>query len=339
MSPSSRPFNTLFTSAGRRVELLRAFRRAYQELELPGRVIATDIDPLAPALQVADRSFLMPRLSEESYLPALEELCQREEISLIFPLIDPDIEILSRHRARLAELGARAAVVGPEAVKATADKWDTQRFFGSLGLPQAKSWLPGDPELARQDFPLFIKPRRGSASQFTFRVETQRQLDFFLDYVPNPIVQELLPGPEITTDVIADLQGEVLGLVSRRRIAVRSGEVIKGVTVKDPRIFDGAVKIARALPAVGPITVQCLYKGDVPYFTEINARLGGGLPLGLAAGVEAPRWLLARSAGLPLELPPLGSYQEGLHLSRFDDSFFLGERELETFAGRGFRSR
>jgi carbamoyl-phosphate synthase large subunit len=48
--------NVLFTSAGRRVELLRAFRRAYATLGLDGRVVAVDVDPLAPALSAADRA-------------------------------------------------------------------------------------------------------------------------------------------------------------------------------------------------------------------------------------------------------------------------------------------
>ncbi len=40
--------NLLFTSAGRRVELLRAFRRAYEALGIGGSITITDIDPLAP---------------------------------------------------------------------------------------------------------------------------------------------------------------------------------------------------------------------------------------------------------------------------------------------------
>ena len=47
------------------------------------------------------------------------------------------------------------------------------------------------------------------------------------------------------------------------------------------------------------------------------------LPLGIAAGVPSPRWLLALAAGHKIEVPPLGSYQVALYLTRFDDSFFL----------------
>jgi carbamoyl-phosphate synthase large subunit len=146
---------------------------------------------------------------------------------------------------------------------------------------------------------------------------------FFSQYVQDPLVQEFLPGPEITTDVVCDLEGSVLGIVSRRRIEVRAGEVSKGVTIYDADIQEACVRIAEALPAVGPITVQCIMKDGKPVFTEINARLGGGIPLAVAAGLNAPALILARVAAVQIDVPPLGAYETGLHITRYDQSFFL----------------
>lgn len=325
--------NVLFTSVGRRVELLRAFHQAYRDLELEGHIVAVDIDPLAPALQEADSPYIVPRLSDSSYIPALVEICQREQVHLVFPLIDPDIPVLARYRQEIETTGARVVVVSEDAANLTADKWQTYRFLKELGVPVPMSWLPKYLDPDDLDYPVFIKPRFGSAGKNTFKVRDKHDLAFFLDYVPDPIVQEYLPGPEITNDVVCDLEGEVLAVVLRQRIEVRWGEVAKGVTVYDPAIAEACVKIAQALPAVGPVTVQCMMKDGVPCFTEINARLGGGVPLGIAAGVDSPRWLLAKAAGLPVEIPPLGSYQTGLYLTRFDDSFFLTEAEREQMAG------
>lgn len=324
--------NVLFPSAGRRVELLRHFRRAYQALGIAGHLIALDIDPLAPALQAADKNYLVPRYTELDYLPTLAEICRRETIDLVFPLIDPDIPLFAKHRHQLEAAGAKVAVVSSGAASTVGDKWATTHFFQSLGLAVPRSWLPDDLLTIPSDYPLFIKPRDGSAAQNTFRVRNRRELEFFLEYVPNPLVQEYLPGPEITCDVICDLEGEVLGVVMRQRIAVRAGEVVKGVTIYDPFIAEACLKIAAALPAIGPITVQCMLKDGVPHFTEINARFGGGVPLSVAAGVDGPQWLLARTAGIPINIPPLGSYQTGLYMTRFDDSFFLSEQTRAEMA-------
>jgi carbamoyl-phosphate synthase large subunit len=329
MSPT---INVLFTSAGRRVELLRAFREAYAALQLEGHIIALDIDPLAPALQLADRPYIVPRLNTAAYIPTLLEICRREQVSLIFPLIDPDIPLLAQHRAAIEATGAKLAVVPYPAAQVAADKWQTTQFFQQLGLATPRSWLPEQLEMGAPTYPLFIKPRRGSAAKNAFRVENERELSFFLEYVPEPIIQECISGPEITNDVICNVGGELWAVVSRRRIEVRWGEVAKGITIYDPTITNACAAIAEALPALGPITVQCLMKGDIPYFTEINARLGGGVPLGIAAGANSPRWLLAKAAGIEETIPPLGSYQTGLYMTRFDDSYWLTHSEYERLA-------
>lgn len=331
--------NILFTSVGRRVELLRGFREAYQSLGVSGRIVAVDIDPLAPALRLADRPYIVPRLDDPDYVPALLEILGREQVAVVFPLIDPDVPKLAAHREVLQATGARLAVVSPEAAGIAADKWRTNEFFRRLGLTVPRSWLPGRLGPSEAEYPLFIKPRFGSASQQAFKVENPRQLAFFSEYVSQPIFQEYLPGPEITNDVICDCDGHVISVVSRQRIRVRAGEVIVGKTIFDPAITDACVRIAEALPAVGPITVQCMSNGtdgngSVAKFTEINARLGGGLPLGIAAGANSPLWLLAAAANVPLEIPPLGSYRTGLYLSRFDQSQFVTEAEREQMASR-----
>lgn len=320
--------NVLFTSVGRRVELLRAFRRAYRDLRLGGSILAADHDALAPALPEADRQVLVPKITDPEYIPTLAEVCRRYRVDLVFPLIDPEIPLLSERRAEFEASGTRVVVVPEDAARVTEDKLLTDRLFRDLGVPTPTTWTADEARSGGLDFPVFVKSRSGSAGEHASVARERRQLEFFLDYVPDPIVQAFVDGPEITSDVVCDLDGEVLAVVSRRRIAVRSGEVSKGVTVADPRIVERCVAIAHRLEAIGPITVQCLLADGQPCFTEVNARFAGGVPLAIAAGAPVVHWLLARIAGLEVEIPPLGTYRVGLHLSRFDDSLFVSQEEL-----------
>jgi len=322
--------NVLFTSAGRRVELVRAFRRAYEALDLTGAIVAVDIDPLAPALSRADRHYLIPRLNEPTYIESLVRICRHEAIDLLVPLVDRDIPVLVEHRGELEATGARALLPTVESAGIVADKWLTYEFFCRLGLPTPRSWLPKDVVAGDLEYPVFIKPRFGSAGEGTFRVNSRMELEFFLEYVDRPIIQEYLPGPEITSDVLCDFDGNVVAVVSRQRIEVRAGEVAKGVTVRDAEVIEGCVAVAKGLDATGPITVQCMLRNDRPLFTEVNHRFGGGLPLAIAAGAPYPMWLLALAAHQPIDLPPLGSYRTGVHLSRYDESLILSEEELDA---------
>jgi len=329
--------NLLFTSAGRRVELLRAFRQAYLDLGLKGKVVAVDMDPLAPALQVADKAYLLPSLGDSDYLPQLAEVIRRESIHRVFPLIDPDVPVLARGRAQLEERGARVVVVSPETAEIARDKWRTFQFFREHGIPTPMTWLPGGRPWADVVYPVFLKPRYGSAGKGAFRAQDRAEAEFFSKHIPDPIVQEYLPGPEITNDVSCGLDGEVWAVVSRKRIEVRWGEVAKGQTMRDRNILRYCLTVAREMAARGPITVQCILREGEPSFTEINARFGGGLPLGIAAGVPSPRWYLAEAAGLPVQPPALGEYRLGVYLTRFDESFFIDEAQYQKLAGHRLR--
>jgi len=326
--------NLLFLSVGRRVELMRLFRRAYDRLGINGRVVGLDIDPLAPALQAVDVPLIVPRLDDPEFVLQLLSVCRRERIACVFPLIDPDIAVLARNRTAIEASGARVAAVIESALDLANDKWRTTELFQRLGLPTPQSWLADtlDPNMA--SYPLFIKPRWGSAGVGASRVENADELRYALAHVSQPIIQECLPGPEITNDVICGLDGHVAAVVSRQRIEVRWGEVAKGITIRDERIIAACQRVAEALPARGPITVQCMMRGETPCFTEINARLGGGAPLADAAGVDFATWLLAQAAGLDCALPPLGQYREGLYLTRSDTSLFLTQEQYDDIARR-----
>lgn len=324
--------NLLFTSVGRRLELLRAFRKAYDMLKLDGNIVAFDADPLAPALSIADKVYIVPKVDSPDYIPKLVSICRDEKVHLVFPLIDPDIFQLVDNREQIESSGAKVVVIPDKYARITHDKWLTHQFFEHIGIRNSKYWLPRDMKTINPSFPLFIKNRFGSAAKDTFKLDNSRELEFFITYVPNPIIEEFLPGPEITNDVFCDLQGKVLSVVSRKRLEVRSGEVQKGVTIYDESITRDCVKIAQALEGIGPLTIQCIMKENIPYYTEINARFGGGVPLGIAAGCDMPQWILAQLTGIDFNVPVIGQYKVGLYLSRYDDSIFVSGNNLEKTA-------
>ena len=318
---------------------MRAFRSAANGLDLPCRIVGTDVSPLAPALHEVDVPALVPRVDDPAYVPLLVDLCREHSVAAVFPLIDPDVPVLAAAREALEDVGAQVMAIAPDAVATVSDKRRTTDFFRSIGLDTPPSWLPGDPALQDPELlPLIVKPRRGSAAKNVFVATTPAELAFFASYVPDPIIQELLPGPEITIDVVCDHDGQVLAVVCRQRIEVRWGEVAKGVTIKDPTIVEAGIEVARRLPAIGPFTLQCMMKDGRPHYTEINARLGGGLPLGIAAGADSPRLLLASIAGISQPPSGLAEYDDGVLFTRFDDSRFMTQEEVARFESRHLRS-
>ncbi len=314
--------NVLITSAGRRTSLLRAFKCAVGEA---GAVFAGDLDPLAPALYLADRAFALPPVTRADYIPHVLDLVTRHQIGLVVPTIDTELPSLAAHAARFAEVGGVALVSSPAFVTLTRDKWLTGQHFAAAGVATPRAWLP---EALDDTLPerLFVKPRDGSASRDTHRTPRARLAEV-LPRVANAVVQEELRGPEITVDALLDFAGTPLHYVPRLRLRTLAGESIQGVTLPDTELRPWLVKtlgVAGRLGARGPITLQAFLTPTGPVLSEINARFGGGFPLCYAAGGRYPEWLLELLAGAP-PVSRLGAYRAGLHMTRYYCEHFTTE--------------
>ena len=322
--------NVLFTSVGRRVELMQAWQMAFKNNKITGRIFGTDIDPLAPAIQLVNKGFIVSRTDSPAYISQVFDICKNQKIDLVFPLIDPDIPVLAENKTLFDEIGTKIVVINIEQVEITADKWRTYSFFQSMGLNTPNSWLPSEKiEWDNLLYPLFIKPRSGSASINAKKVISPLHLKDLSENTENPIIQEFIDGTEITCDVICGLNGKVQSVIQRQRIETRSGEVSKGKTVFYKDVMDSCLKIGDALNAIGPITVQCIINNDTPYFIEINPRYGGGAPLGIAAGANSPEWYIKEHLGISYEVPKLGVYQTNLFMTRYDQAFFLKDEDIQ----------
>lgn len=320
--------NVLLTSAGRRTSLLQLFQTCIHERG--GQLWAGDCDPLAPTLQVADESLVLPRIEDPEYRPALLDHVQRHEIELLVPLIDPDLQPLAEARDAFAEVGCQVLVSDPDLLDLTLDKWKTIQHFSKTGIRTPASWLPESSSRDAWPDPVFVKPRRGSASNAARRVP-RSELSAVLPSINNPLLQEVVEAPEMTVDALFDLEGTLLHYVPRLRLRTRAGESIQGRTLPDTDVGPWLRLVLRALGnlgARGPVTLQAFLTEPEPALSEINPRFGGGFPLAYAAGGHYPEWIVEMCTGRSVE-PRLGAYTEDLCMTRAYTEWFVDASTLE----------
>ena len=261
----------LFTCAGQRVDIVSAFARA------DATTIATDINPLAPALYHADSYALARRVDDPGYVGSLRDLVRAHDVRLVVPLTDLDQAILARHRD---ELDPALVLLPPlDVVEAMSDKYLAHVAFEERGIASPPTWLP-DGLPAEIDLPVLVKARQGFGSRHIYRAETRAQLDFHLGHTPVPsIVQACCRGDEYSVDVLCDFEGRCLNAIPRTMIESKGGESIKGMTVKDPELIDAARVVAEALPIWGPANIQLFREPSGRLeVTDVNPRFGGGFP-------------------------------------------------------------
>ncbi|NND03480.1 MAG: ATP-grasp domain-containing protein [Acidimicrobiia bacterium] len=312
----------LVSSVGRRASLVDLCRESAKGVLKDARVVATDMTDFCPAGSRVDRLHMVPSATDPSWLGAIVAVCELEGVDLVIPTIDPELPGFAGARASFEDVGASVMVSSPEVIRTCGDKKRFNIWAQGLGLPIPDQANPAtvlaDPNAT---YPRFFKPRSGSSSLGAAIVEEFADLEL-RSRKYDGVVQELLHGDEFTCDVYVDLSGQVRGVVPRQRLAVRSGEISKGVTVRDSEVIQLATETVRSLSgARGIITVQIFRTEHGLKLIEVNARVGGGYPLSRRAGVDMLRAAVLESQGRAVP-DELFEWEEDVTMMRHDVEVF-----------------
>ncbi|MGH3656901.1 MAG: ATP-grasp domain-containing protein, partial [Micromonosporaceae bacterium] len=220
-----------------------------------------------------------------------------------------------------------------DAIGRCRDKHLTRRTLAAAGVPQARSVAVRSPEEAadvaqRLGYPVVVKPRNLAASFGVRRVDSTEDLavayhrargitlpeapEYYEDGV---LVEEYLPGPEISVDV-ACFDGEVVPLVVAHKESgfppafEEVGHVVDAgdPLYRDPELAEVVTAAHRALGFhTGMTHLELKRTPDGFKVIELNGRLGGDLIpyLGqLATGVDLSLAAAAIACGRRPDLEP-----------------------------------
>lgn len=316
----------LFTSVGRRVELMQAFRKAADELKVELTIIGADITDSAPALYFCNETRIVPRIKDEKYIPVLLDICERERVDCLIPTIDTDLLLLAENKKYFKAIGTIVLISAVDKVRLCRDKNYTADYFHSLGLksPQPVNRVEkyeDEIEKGKAGFPAFIKPKDGSSSIDAYRVENLEDLKVYAEKIGDYIIQPYISGKEYTIDIFCDYDGNPVYITPRERLAVRAGEVLKTRITQDETMIAEMQTLIKDFKPCGQITVQLIREeatGD-DYYIEINPRFGGGAPLSIKAGADSAEAVIRMLSGEMLKYMEKAA-RDGAVYSRFDQS-------------------
>lgn len=319
--------NILITSAGQRVSLVRAFKNELKKTFSSGKVYAVDMNPkLSPACMVSDGYKSVKRVDDESYIDDILAICKEWKIKIIIPTIDTELIFLSINKMKFKNEGIAVIVSNEEFIMSCRDKRQINDFFKQHEIDIPKPFDKLNPE-----FPLFIKPYDGSLSKDVFLIKTKEELTeyhysneklMFMEYIDPSCFDEF------TIDAYYDKNNELKCVVPRKRIAIRSGEVSKGLTCKNYLISYIKNKLSRIDGAVGCLTIQFFFnaKTEKVVAIEINPRFGGGYPLSYLAGANYPLWIIKEYL-LDEKINFFNDWEDNLLMLRYDDEILVSNYE------------
>lgn len=315
-------FNILITSVSRKVWLVKAFKDALSHEKIEGNVMSVDINALSAGFYASDKHQLVPPSSDPKFIHALLKICEKENIRLLIPTRDDELALFAKNKEKFENKGVKIMISDQEIIIICNDKYKFYQFLTENNFSTPETYLPNQIDLSSIHYPLIIKSNLGSGGKNIFKVKNESELNFFLNYIPDPIVQEFIDGKEYTIDLFSDFNKNVLTIVPRERIETFCGESYKGRTVEDNELIEKAKSLAEKLGTVGHITIQCIKNDGEIKFIEINPRFGGGANLGFTSGANSPTMLLKLLLGKNVK-PSIGKYKKDLTMLRYTDDCFI----------------
>lgn len=275
--------------------------------EDPFDVYSADIDPFAAGLYLVppERRIMLPRGDSPRFVEAVLDVCRKHAIDVLVPTVDS--ELVPVAEARAAFEAADVALVNPSAdtLRMCLDKWALhQRCDGVVRLP-ASTITDGEFDPAAVALPVIVKPRWGSGSRGIRLISDREELER-VSRDGMQLVQEYLPGPEHSLDVLARRDGRVLAVVPRERLKVDSGIAVTARVTRDAALESFGRKVAERIGLVGVANVQVKQTAaGEPALLEVNPRFPGSMPLTIAAGVNMPALAVREALGEPMPDDPI----------------------------------
>src|SRR3954471_16102489 len=276
-----------------------SFMRALRDEPL--EFLSADIDPHAPGLFLVDAEdrLLVPRGDDPSFTDVLLEICRERGVDVLVPTVDSELVPVAERRDEFAEAGTSVLVAPIRALQRCLDKWALMQVVdGPVPIPVS---APLDEQFDPAPFhlPVLVKPRVGSGSRGVRRVDSWDALGAVRD--GSLLVQEHLPGPEYSLDVLATAEGEIRAVVPRERLRVDSGIAITSRTVHDEELESVGARAVESAGLTGVANVQVMRDAaGKPRLIEINPRFPGTMSLTVASGVNMPRLALGELLGEPI---------------------------------------
>lgn len=291
------------------------------------RLVGTDMSEDASILKMCDAAYQVPRGDDSRYIDVLLDICRKESIDVLLPIMSVELPSLAENRSRFEELGTKVSVSDSKALSIANNKRKLLQFLKQHGLPCAEFYTAHSAEEVKEAAALLgypkkrvcVKATEGSGSRgFRILDETVSRFDIFLHEKPTSglirlqeflsvleeaavfpelIVMEYLEGSEYSVDLLAD-HGKNLITCCRKSLRMENSIMLEAIIVDAPEVTELCEAAVEALELDGNIGFDLRERRDgTPMIMECNPRITAGVPYYALAGVNLPYLCIKKLMG------------------------------------------
>lgn len=320
--------NILILAAGTRCQLVNYFKRKENGFH---QVISTDCSKYAPALYKSDKHYIVPKMEETAYLPTIKDICKKENINVILPLQENELEFIAEHKTEFEDMGILVVISDTASVKMCRDKYLLYKHLTDKGIPcvDTYDYKTELEKIKKLKFPVLAKERNGAGSVGALKINNLSMLTAYAENVDEElIVQPFYDTAEFGVDAYVDLvSGELVAVFAKEKLRMRAGETEKSKSVKDKKLFELVKSVVREINFKGPIDIDIFQYDGEYHILEINPRFGGGYPHAYECGVNFIKFISTNAKG-KTNTPLIGEYKENQILLKYTDVMLKNDEDL-----------
>lgn len=309
--------NVLITSVSKKIPLIEAVKKGVKKINTDIKIIGGDSNDKCLGKYFVDLFWKMPNLNDLT-IENLKEFCFKNNIGLIIPTRDGELEYFANLKSQLREVGIEIMVSNKRSVINCLDKLMFSKIPNINAIPASENIDDIDSES------FVVKERYGAGSISIGLNLTKEQAIHHKDSLDFPIFQPFIRGQEISVDAYVTHEKEVKGVILRKRDVVVNGESQITSTFRNSELENTFKRIIKSLNLYGHIILQALIddKGEI-HVIECNPRFGGASTLSLRAGLDSFYWCYLESQGYTIKSYPFLPSDTKIVQIRHPQDFYL----------------
>ena len=255
-----------------------------------------------------DEFYQAPPVSENTkYLQFIKEICIKENINYVYPMIDYEIDLLNKNRNWFESKGIVLCMSSKHSIDIIRNK----KVLADFIYNQCKSTnsistlFLKDIKKLEWKFPIVCKPFDGRSSQGLQYLHDKKEWYEFIAYADKNkyIVQPYIEGPRIVVEIVRQKNPhKVVAMTRRELISTPHGCSLTVLVYQDRELEESARQLADALDVIGDVNFEyILDKNGNYHFIECNPRFSAGCEFSCMGGYDCVENHMKCFMGLEIE--------------------------------------
>lgn len=280
-------------------------------------VVGVDIKPMVSNKYI-DKYYQYKRPSDKEYISVLLDICKKEKIDFVIPLVDDELLVLSKHKKEFKDNNITICINNPDKIELVQNKYNLYNYLEkenilvpkTIKFSTVEELLTGCKLLEFPEKEVCYKPIISSGSrgfkiiknnldyeEYLFKEKPDSKyisIDYLVDSmkkcknVPEMMLMEYVSGDLYNVNILAK-EGKVLYSVAGKVLDFAIGNTIKCKIENNTEVLKYCEKITELLKLNGNVGFEVAYTDDKKLkLIEINIRVQGQIYSSTLAGINFP---------------------------------------------------